>query len=65
MHTEEVVAILGQRLRQLENAELSTREKARLSGTLALALLRAITVDVLDKLLEALSQVLLDRKDNI
>jgi hypothetical protein len=60
----DVVLRLAARLRQLEAAELPTREKARLTATLADPLLRAIGVDVLDKRLEALHAVLLGRKDH-
>jgi hypothetical protein len=63
MNTTDVVALLAARLRQLDQAELPTTEKSRLTATLADALLRAIGVDVLDKRLEALQAVLLDRKD--
>ncbi len=61
--TADVVQLLAARLRQLDAAELPTGEKARLTATLADALLRAIGVDVLDKRLEALQAVLLGRKD--
>jgi len=63
MNTADVVAVLGTRLRQLDRSELPTAEKARLTATLGDALLRAVGVDVLDKRLEALQAVLLDRKD--
>jgi len=59
----DVVAMLGNRLRQLDQSELPTLEKSRLTATLADALLRAIGVDVLDKRLEALQSVLLTRKN--
>ena len=58
-----MVKLLAARLRQLDAAELSTGEKARLTATLAEALLRAIGVDVLDKRLEALQAVLGSRKE--
>ncbi|HYT94916.1 MAG TPA: hypothetical protein VEL76_39735 [Gemmataceae bacterium] len=61
--TGDVVKLLAERLRQLDAAELPTSEKARLTATLADALLRAIGVDVLDKRLEALQGVLLGRKE--
>jgi hypothetical protein len=61
--TAEVVQMLATRLRQLDAAELPTGEKARLTASLADALLRAIGVNVLDKRLEALQAVLLGRKD--
>ena len=63
MGTDDVVRVLAGRLQQVDRAELSTAEKARLTGTLADALLRAIGVDVLDKRLEALQAVLAGRKD--
>jgi hypothetical protein len=59
----DVVQRLAARLRQLDAADLPTREKACLTATLTDALLRAIGVDVLDKRLEALQAVLLGRKD--
>src|SRR5262245_62049894 len=62
MGTSDVVRALAARLRQLDAAELPTAEKARLTATLADALLRAIGVDVLDKRLEALQAVLTGRK---
>src|SRR5262245_58454827 len=61
--TGDVVKLLAERLRQVDAAELPTVEKARLTATLADALLRAIGVDVLDKRLEALQAVLGGRKD--
>jgi hypothetical protein len=63
MGTAEVVRLLGERLRQIDAADLPTGEKSRLTATLADALLRAIGVDVLDKRLEALQAVLIGRKD--
>jgi hypothetical protein len=60
--TADVVSVLAARLRQVDAAELPTGEKARLTATVADALLRAIGVDVLDKRLEALQTVLLARK---
>jgi hypothetical protein len=62
MGTADVVALLATRLQQLDQTELPAGEKSRLIATLAEALLRAIGVDVLDKRLEALQAVLLDRK---
>jgi hypothetical protein len=55
--------MLATRLRQLEGADLPTAEKSRLTATLADALLRALTVDELNKRMEALEGVLLARKD--
>jgi hypothetical protein len=63
LDTAAVVQVLGARLRQVDVAELPTGEKSRLTATLADALLRAITVDVLDKRLDALQAVLVGRKD--
>jgi hypothetical protein len=63
MGTADVVKVLAGRLRQVDQAELPTAEKARLTATLADALLRAIGVDVLDKRLEALQNVLTKRKE--
>src|SRR5262245_58232026 len=63
MDTGDVVKLLAGRLRQVDQAELPTGEKSRLTAALADALLRAIGVDVLDKRLEALHAVLIARKD--
>ena len=63
MDTADVVKVLSAQLRQIDESELPTGEKSRLTATLADALLRAIGVDVLDKRLEALQAVLLGRKD--
>ena len=62
MDTGDVVKLLAVRLRQVDQADLSASEKSRLTATLADALLRAISVDVLDKRLEALQAVLTGRK---
>jgi hypothetical protein len=62
MGTGDVVKLLAGRLRQVDAADLPTAEKSRLTAALADALLRAISVDVLDKRLEALQTVLLGRK---
>jgi hypothetical protein len=62
MTPHDVVALLAAQLWQLDQAALPTVEKARLTATLADALLRAIGVDVLDKRLEALQAVLRGRK---
>ena len=59
----DVVRLLASRLQQLDSSELPTAEKARLTTTLADALLRALNVDVLEKRLEALQAVLLGRKE--
>jgi hypothetical protein len=61
MNTSDVVSVLATRLRQLDQAELPTSEKSRITATLADSLLRALGVDVLDKRLEALQTVLLNR----
>lgn len=60
--TTDVVTLLGKRLQRLDQSALTTLEKSRLTATLADALLRAIGVDVIDKRLEALQSVLVDRK---
>jgi hypothetical protein len=61
--TADVVRLLAGRLEQLDASDLPTPEKARLTATLADTMLRAIGVDVLDKRLEALQAVLLQRKE--
>jgi hypothetical protein len=61
--TADVVRLLAARLQQLDASDLPTPEKARLTATLADTMLRAIGVDVLDKRLEALQAVLLQRKE--
>jgi hypothetical protein len=63
MDTADVVKLLAARLRQVDQSELPTAEKARLTASLADALLRAIGVDVLDKRSEAIQAVLLARKE--
>jgi hypothetical protein len=63
MDTGDVVTLLAARLRQIDQSELPTGEKSRLTAAVADALLRAISVDVLDKRLAALQAVLLGRKD--
>jgi hypothetical protein len=60
--TADVVRLLAERLAQLDAADLPAPEKARLTATLADAMLRAIGVEVLDKRLEALQAVLLKRE---
>jgi hypothetical protein len=60
--TTDVVKLLAERLGQLDTADLPMPEKARLTATLADAMLRAISVDVLDKRLEALQSVLMNRE---
>lgn len=54
--------LLARRLRQVDGAELPTGEKARLTATLAETLLRAFTLDTLDKRLAALQGVLIEKK---
>jgi hypothetical protein len=61
--TAAVVQLLAVRLRQLDAADLPTADKARLTATLADALLRAIGVDVLDTRLAALQAVLNGRSE--
>jgi hypothetical protein len=63
MDTSEVVQLLAARLRQLDEAELPTGEKARLTARLAEAVLGALEVNVLDQRQEALQAVLLGRKE--
>ena len=61
--TADVVRVLADRLTQIDEGDLPTPEKARLTATLADAMLRAIGVDVLDKRMEALHAVLIGRKE--
>jgi hypothetical protein len=61
--TGQVVRLLAARLRQVDRSELSTAEKARLTAALSDPLFRAISVDILDKRVEALQSVLIGRKD--
>jgi hypothetical protein len=63
MDTGDLVKVLAVQLRQVDQSELPTGEKARLTATLADALQRAIGVDVVGKRLEALQAVLIGRKD--
>jgi len=63
MDTGDVVKLLAAQLQQVDQSELPTAEKARLTASLADTLLRAIGVDVLDKRSEALQAVLLARKE--
>jgi hypothetical protein len=63
LSTGDLVQLLASRLRRVDQADLSTPEKSRMTATLADTLLRAIEVDQLDKRLEALEAVLIDRKD--
>jgi transposase-like protein len=62
MNVSDLVALLGNRLRQLESSDLPTAEKTRLTASLSDALLRALGVDVIEKRLEAVQAVLLHRK---
>jgi len=64
MSTADVVALLATRLRQIDQSELPTVEKSRLTAMLADAFLRAVGVDVLNKRLEALQSVVPQRKQN-
>jgi hypothetical protein len=59
----DVVKVLAARLLQVDQAELSTSEKARLTAALSDAFLRAHAVDVLNDRLETLQAVLLGRKE--
>jgi hypothetical protein len=61
--TADVVRLLAARLRHVDQSELPTAEKSRLTATLSDTLLRAIGVDVLDKRLEALQSVLMTRQE--
>lgn len=61
--TTDLVKALSARLRQVEESDLPTAEKTRLTTALSDALLRAINVDILEKRLAALENVLLTRKD--
>jgi hypothetical protein len=61
--TADVVRLLADRLGQLDAADMLTSDKARLTATLADAMLRAIGVDVLEKRLEALQAVLIGREE--
>src|SRR5262249_10173494 len=63
MGTADVVKVLSARLRQVDQAELPTGEKTRLTATLAEAVLRAIGVEVIYKPLEAMQGVLIGRKE--
>jgi hypothetical protein len=61
--TSDVVSILAARLRQIDQSELATADKARLTAALADSLLRATGVEVIDKRLEAMQAVLLARPE--
>jgi hypothetical protein len=61
--TGDVVKVLAARLQQVDRSELPASEKARLTTVLSDALMRAFSVDVLDKRLEALHTVLASRKE--
>jgi hypothetical protein len=63
MGTTDLATLLATRLRQLDAAELPSAEKVRLTATLADSLLRALSVDVIDKRLEALQAVLGSRTE--
>jgi hypothetical protein len=62
-NTSDVVKLLAARLQQIDHSELPAADKARLLGSLSDSLLRAFSVDVLDKRLEALQTVLVGRKE--
>jgi hypothetical protein len=61
--TADVVRMLAERLNQLDTTDLPVPEKAKLTATLTDSMLRAISVDLLDKRLEALQAVLNSRKN--
>ena len=63
LESGDVVKLVAAQLQLVDQSELPTAEKARLTASLAETLLRAIGVEVLDKRLEALERVLLERKD--
>ena len=63
LDSADVVRLLASRLQQLDGSELPTAEKTRLTTTLADALMRAYGFNVLDKRLEAIQAVLLERKE--
>ena len=63
LDSADVVRLLASRLQQLDSSELPTAEKARLTTRLTDALLRALNVDVMEKRLEAIQAVLLERKE--
>jgi hypothetical protein len=58
-----VVAVLAGRLRQVDEADLPSGEKGRLTASLADSLLRAIGINEIAQRLEALQAVLLGRKE--
>jgi hypothetical protein len=62
--TTQVVMILAARLRQIDSGHLPAAEKSRLTATLTDAFLRALSVDDLNKRMEALEAVLRSRKDD-
>ena len=59
----DLVRLLATRLQQLDDSELPTAEKSRLTIALGDALARAISLDDLQQRLEALEAVILERKD--
>lgn len=63
--TAEVVKVLVTRLRQLDTLAMPAAEKARLTVSIADALLRALGVDVIEKRLAAVEGVLGKRKGKI
>jgi hypothetical protein len=64
MSTTQIVMVLAARLRQLDSVDLPTAEKSRLTAILTDAFLRALSVDDLNKRMEALEAVLRSRKDD-
>jgi hypothetical protein len=63
MDPNDMVGLQAERIRQLDNLDMPVSEKARLTVTLADALLRAVGVAGLSKQLESLQIVLKDRKE--
>jgi hypothetical protein len=61
----DLVNVLATRLEQIDAAELSTVERTRLTASLTDVLLRVLTVDVLEKRLEAVENVLKGRKEKV
>jgi hypothetical protein len=62
MSAADVIQLATKQLRQIEDSELSSAIKARLTATLADLLLRALTAHVADERFAALQAVLLDRQ---
>jgi hypothetical protein len=62
LQTDEILQLLSQRLRQIDQSELAITEKARLSASLSNSLLNAINVHELKKRIDALEAILNQRK---